>query len=1005
MRRGRVWRAAILIFLAMIWVAPAQAAKRMALIIGIGNYSYLSSLANTVRDARMLADLLNEHGFDVRLHTNLTFKGFQDAVTEFQLDSLDAQEVIVFYAGHGMTVLQDNKLVNGLAASNAKIVCATRQAEKTVDMEILLRAVAHIPKQILLFDSCRDNPISQCAPNPLSTALSGFQPVSISEARSAASPNAVDKSRSTSPSQSQRGVGSFSQPALPSTSVLVGYSTALGATAADGPAGANSPFATELANTLRAKPRVPFRQILDEVSRKLAANVGQRPWVVTDGGQPNVCLAGTGCETDAALRRRNEITATRRLAALVREKVNQSDIQTAALLALEAVPDATSENKVRKNWPKLPEGHDVLQLATDAMRRRVRVVSEEFDGRIEGIVISPTGDHIVVPGNTIKIQEAATGRVVGEIPKSGGPRAKALTFSRDGRRLVFLRGKKLLIWSIADKRPVQTMRWNYTPPITRAVFSPDQRYLAVGMGGDSFTIELYDVAAGKRVADVGGNPDSISFSRDGKYVLSKTSGKAAPLVWSITEKKRLKSPKLPSGERVHALARESAKVLTVTVDGVYRLRDARTMALFSTNSFRFEDQERRPTVRLSDDGRRAAAWLETGEVQVWDTVTGQRLAAVKPTGQWIEKAWLSPGNKYLAVGSLDDLRGDRIWIYEVDTGLLVGEPIGNGRAASPRFLAETGRVLLAEPGATPEQGPTLSLWSPGAWARGRTLAVHKRMLSTAGYSADGRWILALGADDGLRLFRARNGALMRTLRPTTGFVERKGLPPGDWKRGTEFTAVGGLPGNPSATRVAFSPFGLTNAVTGGNALAAATVIGDSSLYAHKGVSPDGRLSFDLQAQRTKPDGSLALDRLAKKEHAHIVLRDTKTGRPAHILRGHERAISSAAFAPDSSWIATSSYDGTIRIWSTKTGEQLRVIRIDGKQINGVVVSPDGTQLLADHGRQLRIFRVNWNTQTLVDKAKKTVQRCLSEQERDEYRLDPTVPAWCKRHKTSSASSR
>jgi len=38
-----------------------------------------------------------------------------------------------------------------------------------------------------------------------------------------------------------------------------------------------------------------------------------------------------------------------------------------------------------------------------------------------------------------------------------------------------------------------------------------------------------------------------------------------------------------------------------------------------------------------------------------------------------------------------------------------------------------------------------------------------------------------------------------------------------------------------------------------------------------------------------------------------------------VLRGHKKAISSVKFSPDGLWLATSSADGTCRIWDVETG--------------------------------------------------------------------------------------
>jgi WD40 repeat protein len=47
--------------------------------------------------------------------------------------------------------------------------------------------------------------------------------------------------------------------------------------------------------------------------------------------------------------------------------------------------------------------------------------------------------------------------------------------------------------------------------------------------------------------------------------------------------------------------------------------------------------------------------------------------------------------------------------------------------------------------------------------------------------------------------------------------------------------------------------------------------------------------------------------------------DPVTGTQRHTLTGHTDAVREVAIAPDGSWLATASADGTARIWDPVTG--------------------------------------------------------------------------------------
>ena len=67
-------------------------------------------------------------------YTDLDHAAFEKALEGFAVLAKGADEAIIFYAGHGMTALQDKKLANVLAPIDATISCATRTAERTITM-------------------------------------------------------------------------------------------------------------------------------------------------------------------------------------------------------------------------------------------------------------------------------------------------------------------------------------------------------------------------------------------------------------------------------------------------------------------------------------------------------------------------------------------------------------------------------------------------------------------------------------------------------------------------------------------------------------------------------------------------------------------------------------------------------------------------------------------------------------------------------------------------------
>jgi WD40 repeat protein len=51
-----------------------------------------------------------------------------------------------------------------------------------------------------------------------------------------------------------------------------------------------------------------------------------------------------------------------------------------------------------------------------------------------------------------------------------------------------------------------------------------------------------------------------------------------------------------------------------------------------------------------------------------------------------------------------------------------------------------------------------------------------------------------------------------------------------------------------------------------------------------------------------------------------------------------------AVAPDGTWLASGSSDGTVRIWDTATGQARATLKGHGGRVRSVAVAPDGTWL-------------------------------------------------------------
>lgn len=209
--------------------APAgSTGRRVALVIGNGAYKNVHALPNPPRDAKMIANVLRDVGFQTVISvSDLSRDKFFEALQTFATEAENADWAVVYYAGHGFEIGG----VNYLVPVDAKLA-ADRDAEtQAVALEQVIAAVGAARKvRLVMLDACRDNPFAPAMQRTLSLKL-------------------VDKGFSN---------------IEPGAGFMVVYAAKHGETALDGDGGADSPFATALAREIKV-PKVEIRKLFDIV--------------------------------------------------------------------------------------------------------------------------------------------------------------------------------------------------------------------------------------------------------------------------------------------------------------------------------------------------------------------------------------------------------------------------------------------------------------------------------------------------------------------------------------------------------------------------------------------------------------------------------------------------------------------------------------------------------------------------------------------------------------------
>ncbi len=241
--------------------------KRVALVIGNGAYAHASMLANPGNDARGIAAALTRIGFSgiapagqdyaanfktpgVSALADLEYNALRRALAAFGRAADQADQAILYYAGHGIEVGGQNYLI----PVDARLAHAKDVDFETASLMQVLGAVDGASGlRLVILDACRDNPFR--------TRLFPGREVS-------------------------RGLRAIE----PAGSVLVAYAAKHGTVALDGK-GMNSPYASAILTHIE-EPGLDIVDLFREVKDDVLAATGQQqePYLYGSLGRRRVYL-------------------------------------------------------------------------------------------------------------------------------------------------------------------------------------------------------------------------------------------------------------------------------------------------------------------------------------------------------------------------------------------------------------------------------------------------------------------------------------------------------------------------------------------------------------------------------------------------------------------------------------------------------------------------------------------------------------------------------------------
>lgn len=129
--------------------------KRLALVIGNGDYLNTSSLTNTINDAVDMKKKLEELGFLVLPYHNLTKEAMEKAVYDFGVKLKNYDAGLFYYSGHGLQYNNENYII----PTDAELKKPEAINPECVNVNNLLSTMknSQVRINIVILDACRDN--------------------------------------------------------------------------------------------------------------------------------------------------------------------------------------------------------------------------------------------------------------------------------------------------------------------------------------------------------------------------------------------------------------------------------------------------------------------------------------------------------------------------------------------------------------------------------------------------------------------------------------------------------------------------------------------------------------------------------------------------------------------------------------------------------------------------------------------------------------------------------